>query len=227
MGDSFVSFLTSAVWVTLAEMGDKTQILAMCFASSYGAPRVLLGVLLATLLNNTLAVGLGNILAGLDMLTDWIQLVAALSFVFFGLWTLRGEKNNEDASCDVRKPNPVITVAVAFFIAELGDKTQLATIALSARYAGSALFVLAGSSLGMMIANSIGVIFGSVAGKKISKETIQLLSSVIFILFGLISAYQALAVNFGMQGWALILPLSFLAVFSAAAWILLLRRTRV
>ncbi len=121
----------STLFVVLAEMGDKTQLLGMAFATRYKARVVLAGVLVATLLNHLLAVALGDYLTNFIPLRQ-IQLIAALSFIVFGLWTLRGDTlKGEDQKVYY---NPFWTVTIAFFIAEMGDKTQLAAIALAAKY---------------------------------------------------------------------------------------------
>jgi putative Ca2+/H+ antiporter (TMEM165/GDT1 family) len=154
------ALLSSTIFVVLAEMGDKTQLLGMAFATRYRASVVLVGVLVATLLNHLLAVALGDFLTNFIPLTT-IQLVAAFSFVFFGLWTLRGDSlDGEDKKVYF---SPFWTVVIAFFIAEMGDKTQLAAIALAAKY-HALLWVWLGTTLGMIISNIIGITVGVVLG---------------------------------------------------------------
>src|SRR5512145_2837700 len=92
MTSSLIAFLFSVSAVVLAEMGDKTQLLAMAFATKYKASKVMLGVFLATVLNHALAVAVGNFITRFDALQIWIQGLASLSFIFFGLWTIRGDK---------------------------------------------------------------------------------------------------------------------------------------
>ncbi|NLI91514.1 MAG: TMEM165/GDT1 family protein [Peptococcaceae bacterium] len=180
------ALLSSTIFVVLAEMGDKTQLLGMAFATRYKATTVLLGVLIATLLNHLLAVALGDFLTNFIPLST-IQLVAAFSFVFFGLWTLRGDSlDGEDKKTYF---NPFWTVVIAFFIAEMGDKTQLAAIALAAKY-HSLLFVWLGTTLGMIISNIIGIMVGVVLGKRIPEKLVKALSASIFITFGYIGIWQ-------------------------------------
>ena len=126
------AFIASLLFVTLAEMGDKTQLLAMAFATRFPAPTVLAAVFVATLLNHALAVAAGRLLTTVIPL-DVISLTAALSFILFGLWTIRGDTLEGE---DQRHSSfgPFLTVAIAFFLAELGDKTQLATISLAVKY---------------------------------------------------------------------------------------------
>jgi len=125
------AFITSFVFVVLAEMGDKTQLLGMCFATRYRWQTVLGGVFVATILNHYLAVEVGSYLTRFIPMS-YIQIAAAVSFIVFGLWTIRGD---EMGDCDAsNKYSPFWTVVIAFFIAEMGDKTQLATVALAAKY---------------------------------------------------------------------------------------------
>jgi len=182
------AFLLSMSFVVLAEMGDKTQLLAMAFATRYEATTVLWAVFWATLLNHLLAVVVGNYLTHFIPI-QYIQIAAAVSFILFGLWTIRGDElNNEDKRFSF---SPFWTVAIAFFIAEMGDKTQLATVALAAKYQ-SIIPVWMGTTTGMVIADAIGIVIGIVIGKKIPERAVKWFAAIIFILFGLIGLYQYL-----------------------------------
>jgi putative Ca2+/H+ antiporter (TMEM165/GDT1 family) len=182
------AFLASLAFVVLAEMGDKTQLLAMAFATRYKASTVMWGVFVATIFNHLLAVLAGNYMTTLVPIR-YIQIAAAVSFILFGLWTIRGD---ELAGEDKRFHfSPFWTVAVAFFIAEMGDKTQLATIALAAKYQ-SVLPVLTGTTLGMLIADAIGIGIGIVMGKKIPERAVKWIAAIIFILFGFWGLYEYL-----------------------------------
>ena len=176
--------------VTLAEMGDKTQLLAMCFAARYKARQVLLGVFIATLLNHAFAVAAGYLLKELlASYTLYIQMVASLSFIGFALWTIRGD--TVDDACDTRPgAGPVVAVAIAFFLAEMGDKTQLATVSLAATY-GNPAAVLIGTTTGMLIADGLGIIFGVVMNKKIPEKTLKWISASIFAVCGLAGFIEA------------------------------------
>jgi putative Ca2+/H+ antiporter (TMEM165/GDT1 family) len=184
------AFIASFMFVFLAEMGDKTQLLAMAFAARYSAYKVLIAVLLATILLNAIAVVAGSLLTTIVPMYI-ISLLASLSFIVFGLWILRGEKSRNESS-KTSKFGPILTVATAFFLAELGDKTQLATISLAVKYR-QALGVLAGSTLAMLSANVIGVALGAAINRYIPERAVKIFSAVIFILFGLIGAYRVLA----------------------------------
>jgi putative Ca2+/H+ antiporter (TMEM165/GDT1 family) len=184
------AFIASFVFVVLAEMGDKTQLLAMAFATRYKAYKVLIAVFIATVLNHALAVAAGRFLTTIVPL-DIISLIAALSFILFGLWTIRGDAlDGEDAKKS--RFGPIATVAIAFFLAEMGDKTQLATISLAVEYKNT-LGVLAGTTTGMLVADGIGIVVGIVLCKKIPERTIKWISAVVFVLFGLRGIFQTLS----------------------------------
>jgi putative Ca2+/H+ antiporter (TMEM165/GDT1 family) len=206
------AFTASFIFIVLAEMGDKTQLLAMAFAAKYKAYQVLLAVFIATLLNHALAVVAGRFLTTIIPL-DIISFIAALSFVIFGLWTIRGDElKGEDKRAS--KFGPVFTVAIAFFLAEMGDKTQLATISLAVEYS-SMLNVLMGTTLGMVVADAIGIILGIVMRKHIPQKSIRWASAAIFVLFGLTGIYKILSSKMNpAYVWAII---SFVAICTIAA----------
>jgi len=183
-------------------MGDKTQLLAMAFAAKYNAYKVLLAVLIATILNHALAVVAGRFLTTVIPL-DIISFIAALSFVIFGLWTIRGDKLE---GLDNRKSKfgPVLTVAIAFFLAEMGDKTQLATISLAVKYNGM-LNVLIGTTLGMLVADAIGIGVGIAMRKHMPARLIKWFSAGIFVLFGLSGIYKVISVNMSpIHAWSMV-----------------------
>lgn len=183
------AFLTACAIVVLAEMGDKTQLLAMAFATKYSWKIVMAGVFVATIANHLLAVVVGAYLA--DFLPMYyIQIAASASFILFGLWTIRGDELGDEA--EKTHWNPFWTVAVAFFLAEMGDKTQFATIALAAQF-NSVLPVWLGTTTGMMIADGLGIIVGIVLNKKIPEKTVKWAAALIFIAFGVIGLYETVA----------------------------------
>ena len=186
------AFLASAAFVVLAEMGDKTQLLAMAFATRYRWQTVMWGVFVATILNHLFAVIVGSYLTQIIPM-EYIQIAAAISFIIFGLWTIRGDQlNGEDK---VSKYGPFWTVAIAFFIAEMGDKTQLATVALAAQF-NAIIPVWLGTTTGMMIADGIGIIIGIVLGKRIPERAVKWAAAMIFIFFGLFGLYEYLPNQF-------------------------------
>lgn len=187
--------LVSVGAIALAEMGDKTQLLAMAFAVRFKAWKVLVGIFLATVLNHALAVAVGSLLMQIRLLDLIIQTAAAAAFVLFGLWTLHGDKLEGEQD----KPSrfgPVMTVAAAFFLAEMGDKTQLTTLALSAKYPSAPMFVLLGTTTGMLIADGFGIVFGVVMCRRIPERQVKLASAAVFILFGFIAGFEVCTVDY-------------------------------
>lgn len=181
------TYIASLIFVVLAEMGDKTQLLAMAFATRFKWHIVMWGVFFATLMNHLMAVAVGSYLTKIFPIF-FIKVIASGSFIVFGLWTLRGDKiEDEDKRFNL---SPFWTVAIAFFIAEMGDKTQLATIALAAKY-NNIFGIWFGTTTGMLIADAIGIIFGIVLGKKIPEKVIKWFAALIFILFGILGLYDA------------------------------------
>lgn len=182
------AFWASLIFVVLAEMGDKTQLLAMAFATRYKPGVVLWAVFAATALNHAMAVAVGNYLTHLVPL-QYIQIAAAVSFVFFGLWTVRGDHlEGEDKRFSF---SPFWTVAIAFFIAEMGDKTQLATVALAAKYQAP-VPVWSGTNAGMMIADIFGIVVGIVLHRHIPEKAVKWGAALTFIAFGLFGLHQSL-----------------------------------
>ncbi len=179
--------IKALLFVVVAEMGDKTQLLAMAMAGKYKARQVMLGVLVATVLNHALAVALGSYLSAVIPM-DTVKIVAALAFLVFGFWTLRGDKLDDDNKKKQRF-GPVVTVAIAFFIAEMGDKTQLMTIAIAAD-SKLPVFILIGTTIGMLIADGIGIIGGAWMTKHVPEKYIKWGAGLIFILFGTITLYE-------------------------------------
>ncbi|WP_306569748.1 TMEM165/GDT1 family protein [Faecalispora jeddahensis] len=221
MGITALVFSLGAV--VLAEMGDKTQLLAMAFAAKYKAAKVMIGVFLATILNHALAVAVGHMLTRFETIQVWIQGIAALSFIFFGLWTIRGDKLDGEEN-KTTKFGAIATVAIAFFIAEMGDKTQLTTVALAAKFPTNPLWILAGTTLGMLIADGIGIIIGVVLCKKIPERTVKLISAAVFIFFGFLGSYQVMRSDLGLNTDIIMLVMTLLYALTAAATIYLLKK---
>lgn len=183
-----IAFLTSLAIVVLAEMGDKTQLLAMAFATRFRWQTVLWGVFAATVANHLLAVLAGKYMTHV-MPLEYIKIAAAASFILFGIWTLKGDElHNEDKRFSF---GPFWTVAAAFFIAEMGDKTQFATVALAAEF-NEIMPVWAGTTTGMLIADAAGILIGIVLHKKIPEKHIKWFAAAVFIAFGLWGLYQSM-----------------------------------
>lgn len=184
-------FLASAAFVTLNEMGDKTQLLAMAMATRIRFWKVMTGVLIATLLNHGLAVAAGTLLASVPGWQGWVKLAASVLFIVFGLWALKSDKIG-DSQPQRRGCGDVATVAIAFFVAEMGDKTQLATITLSAKYSYAPLLVLAGTTTGMLIADGLGIFVGVILHRKLPDAALKIAASATFVLFGIAGLRDAL-----------------------------------
>jgi putative Ca2+/H+ antiporter (TMEM165/GDT1 family) len=214
MNDHLAAFMFSLGVVVLAEMGDKTQLLAMAFATKYKASKVMLGVFIATVLNHALAVAAGNYITRFDFIQTWIQAIAALSFIIFGLWTIRGDKLEGEEN-RTTKYGAVVTVAIAFFIAEMGDKTQLATIAIATKYPAAPIAVLFGTTIGMLIADGFGIIVGIVLRKRIPERTVKLVAATVFVAFGLAMTYEVARDSFDFSMMAAILILIALSSVTA------------
>lgn len=185
-----VAFITALMMVVLAEMGDKTQLLAIAFATKYPWKTVMLAVTAATAVNHLLAVIVGEWLTNYIPM-DWIHIAASIAFIGFGLWTIRGDKITDDDHKQ-RYASAFWTVAVAFFMAEMGDKTQLATITLAAQFQ-AVIPVWCGTLIGMIIADGFGIIVGIVLGKRIPERAVKWTAAIVFILCGIWGLYDALA----------------------------------
>ena len=174
-------FIKSFLLIMLAEMGDKTQLVSLLFATRYKIRDVMLGIFAGTVLVHFFSVAIGEGLGAL-IPAFALKLAAGLSFIGFGIWTLRGDSLDEEE----KKPDrfgPFLTVAVAFFFAELGDKTMLATITLASQYK-SFVGVWMGSTLGMVAADGIAIGVGIRLGKHLPEKAIKASSAGIFILIG-------------------------------------------
>ncbi len=174
--------LNSFVLVFVSEMGDKTQLLALVLAARFRKPvPIMFGILVATLLNHAAASYVGSLITNL-LSPEIIKWILAATFIGFGLWMLIPDKDEEIKE----KPGwgPFVTTTVAFFFAEMGDKTQLATVALGAKYAAP-LLVTFGTTVGMLAADGLAVVFGHKFTEKISMKIVNRVASALFILFGI------------------------------------------
>ncbi len=176
--------LSSTALVALAEMGDKTQLLAILLATRFRKPLpIVLGILVATLANHFLAALLGQQIAGV-LEAPWFRIAVALGFIAMGLWTLVPDKLDGDEPLKAPgKAGVFVTTMVAFFVVEMGDKTQIATVALGAQF-HDVLAVTAGTTLGMMIANVPAVLLGEALVKRVPLGVMRAAAAGLFILLG-------------------------------------------
>ena len=175
--------------VLIAEMGDKTQLVALAFATRFKPWLVMAGVFSATLLIHLFSVSIGQI-AGFALPLFWIKIAAGLAFIGFGLWTLRGDELDEDEELSHSRFGPFMTVAVTFFLAELGDKTMLATVTIASQQQ-SFVGVWLGSTFGMVIADGIAIIVGIALGKSLPERMIKYGAAAIFIVSGCYTLFEA------------------------------------
>lgn len=177
------AFLTSTAVVSLAEIGDKTQLLAILLATRFKKPvPIILGILVATLANHALAALVGvKVASVLD--SEWFRYAIGAAFVAMAAWTLIPDKfDDDDAPKD--RAGAFLTTLVAFFFVEMGDKTQVATIALGAQYQ-SLLWVTMGTTLGMMIANVPAIFLGQELLKRVNLDTVRKVAALLFLVIGL------------------------------------------
>jgi putative Ca2+/H+ antiporter (TMEM165/GDT1 family) len=182
----FSSFLLVAV----SEMGDKTQLLAFSLGSRYRRPWVVMaGILTATVLNHALASGVGAWF-GSRVPARVLALALAVTFIAFGFWTLKPDELDDKAAPG--RFGPFLTTTCLFFLAEMADKTQLATVALAAHYR-SLVRVTLGTTLGMLLADGLAVFLGDRLASRVQQRWIRFAAAGLFFLFGAASLWTAVA----------------------------------
>ncbi|MBK6851329.1 MAG: TMEM165/GDT1 family protein [Burkholderiales bacterium] len=183
------AFLISTGVVALGEMGDKTQLLAMLLAAKFRRPApIILGILIATLANHALAGAAGAWVAA-ALGPDVLRWVIGLSFIAMAVWMLIPDKIEDEAVGVARKLGVFGTTVIAFFLAEMGDKTQIATVALAARYT-DVVAVVAGTTLGMMLANVPAVFLGDAIARKVSMTVVHGIAAAIFAALGVLTLFN-------------------------------------
>jgi putative Ca2+/H+ antiporter (TMEM165/GDT1 family) len=192
MQDAMQALLVSTGVVALAEIGDKTQLLALVLAARWRKPiPIILGILVATILNHALAGAVGAWLAA-AIGPQAMRWILGLSFLAMAAWILVPDKADDEAAAREPRYGVFLATLVTFFLVEMGDKTQIATVALAAKYA--ALWaVVAGTTLGMMLANVPAVLVGEAAAKSLPLGVVRGVAAVIFAVLGVL-------VLFGMGG---------------------------
>jgi putative Ca2+/H+ antiporter (TMEM165/GDT1 family) len=182
------AFLMSTGIVALAEMGDKTQLLSLVLAARFRKPvPIIMGILVATLLNHAMAGFVGA------WVNQWLgpvvmRWVLAVSFLAMAGWILIPDTLENDADAK-QSGNVFVTTVVAFFLAEMGDKTQIATVALAAQYA-SLIAVVAGTTAGMMLANAPAVLLGEKVTKIVPMRTVHIAAAALFACLGLAALFN-------------------------------------
>jgi Ca2+/H+ antiporter, TMEM165/GDT1 family len=183
-------FLNSFVAVALSELGDKTQLLAFILAGRFRRPgSVLAGIFAATLLNHLLAAAAGTWVSEL-LSPRLLSGILAVLFAAFGVWALVPDKDDEELGSRETRHGAFLTTAFLFFLAEMGDKTQLATVALAARYR-SVVLVTVGTTLGMLASDGLAVFLGEKLAERVSMKIVRRVAAGIFLVFGAVSLWAA------------------------------------
>lgn len=185
------AFLVSFGVIFVAELGDKSQLMALAFATRYKPAPVLIAITIATAIVHLASVAIGAIV-GAALPTRPINAIAALAFIVFGLWTLRGDElSDEDEERAKRTTrNVIVSVGTVFFLAELGDKTMLATVTLATREGVVGTWL--GSTIGMVAADALAIVVGRALGSRLPERAIKIGASVAFFVFAAILGVEAL-----------------------------------
>jgi putative Ca2+/H+ antiporter (TMEM165/GDT1 family) len=184
--------------IFIAELGDKTQLVALTLATCYNSWVVLWGIFWATLAIHVFSAGIGWFI-GDKLPTEWIKFVAGIAFIAFGFWTLRGDQLDEDEKSCKTGIHPFWLVFSTFFMAELGDKTMLSTITLASTHPFLPVWI--GSTIGMVISDGLAIIAGKMLGARLPEKAIKIGASSIFFVFGIFSMYDG-GSRFSLFIWA-------------------------
>ncbi|MFO1157508.1 MAG: TMEM165/GDT1 family protein [Reyranellaceae bacterium] len=179
------AFFVSAALVAVAEIGDKTQLLALMLAARYRKPwPIVLGILCATLANHALAAWVGAAVAAW-VGADAMRWILGATFIVMAGWCLIPDKA-DDGPQAARQAGAFFATLIAFFIVEIGDKTQIATVALAARF-NSLVAVTAGTTVGMMLANVPVVLFGDAIARRLPLKIVRAVAAALFVILGLVA----------------------------------------
>ncbi|MBM6402329.1 TMEM165/GDT1 family protein [Phycicoccus sonneratiae] len=187
------AFLLSTAVIFVAELGDKSQLMAMTFATRYRVRDVLIGITAATAVVHLVSVGIGAAVGtAFEQYQGVISVVAGVAFLVFAAWTLRGDELTDDEADKARRSTgaALLAVGTAFFLAELGDKTMLATITLATQEGWFGTWV--GSTVGMVAADALAIGVGAVLGRKLPEKVIKYGAAAAFLVFGLVLIAQGL-----------------------------------
>ncbi len=185
------AFLISFGIIFVAELGDKSQLMALTFAARYKARTILVAITAATAVVHLASVAIGAVL-GLALPTKPINVIAGLAFLAFAAWTLRGDKLGEDDETRAARSSRSVffTVAGAFFLAELGDKTMLATVTLATDH--GVVGTWAGSTIGMVAADGLAIVVGQQLGARLPERVIKVGAALTFVVFGVLLLVEGL-----------------------------------
>jgi len=185
------AFLVSFGVIFVAELGDKSQLMALAFATRYKPLPVLVAITIATAIVHLASVAIGAVV-GAALPTRPINAIAALAFVVFGLWTLRGDELTSEDEERARKTtrNVLVSVGTVFFLAELGDKTMLATVTLATREGVVGTWL--GSTVGMVAADALAIVVGRTLGSRLPERAIKVGAGAAFFVFAVLLGVEAL-----------------------------------
>jgi len=213
------AFWLSFAMIFLAELGDKSQLLALALATCYSPRTVLWGIFWSTLAVHVFSAGIGWLVGDL-LPTDLITFAAGVSFVIFGFWTLRGDSLDDDDEAGECKTgvNPFWLVFSTFFMAELGDKTMLSTISLATTNPFIPVWI--GSTLGMVVSDGLAVMVGRMMGRNLPEKAVTTGAAIVFFLFGVYWMYLG-GVMLSLMIWGialLVLVVAALFFFRDLIW---------
>lgn len=186
-----------AFWISLwmifvAELGDKSQLMALAFATRYRPWIVITGITVATTVVHLVSVAIGGVI-GSALPTTAITIAAALAFFGFAIWTLRGDELSEEESAKATRAagSALLAVTTAFFLSELGDKTMLATITLATHHDWVGTWI--GSTVGMVAADALAILAGAVLGRHLPEKFVRYGAAAAFAIFGVVLIVDAIA----------------------------------
>jgi len=183
------AFLVAFGVVFVAELGDKSQLMVLTLATRFPAWQVLGAITVATALIHLISVLVGGAVAAV-LPTEAITVAAGLAFVGFGIWTLRGAADEDERTAVSNGRSPIVAAAAAFFLAELGDKTMLASMTLAAR--NGILGTWVGATAGMVAADAIAVLVGATLGRRLPARAIRFLAAGLFLVVGVLLVVEGL-----------------------------------
>jgi putative Ca2+/H+ antiporter (TMEM165/GDT1 family) len=220
----FAVFFATALSICVAEIGDKTQLLVMGLSAKYRLRDIAIGVISAAVLLNALGVLLGSALSALVPM-EYVSLAAGLFFLIFALLTLKPDEcGEEEVKIKKTRMPAALSIGTAFFLAELGDKTQLTAIAFSANNTGSELAVFLGATTGLIIWDALGAACGLLLHKSLPECVIKYIACGIFTFFGFVTVYPALKSIMGVR--SAIIATAVLAAVYAVFLLIFLSRCR-
>lgn len=187
------ALLLSTVVIFIAELGDKSQLMAMTFASRYRVRDVLIGITVATAIVHLASVGIGYWIGdAFSEYQGWISIAAGVAFLGFAAWTLRGDELTEDEAQKARNASgrALLAVGLAFFLAELGDKTMLATITLAVNNDWVGVWI--GSTVGMVAADAMAIVVGAMLGRKLPEKVIRYGAAAAFAVFAVLLVVEGI-----------------------------------